>query len=86
MNSKQQKIWDLIFSDPVSSKVQWKDVESLFIALGLEIKYGRGSRLRVAKDELWAHFHQPHPHKELVRKAVVHLRKFLKEVARNAQI
>ncbi len=80
LNSKQQKTWDLIFGNPVSSKVQWKDVESLLISLALEIRQGNGSRIRAGKGKLSATFHQPHPSKEVDKKAIKSLRRFLKNV------
>lgn len=47
MNSKQQKTYEDIFKDPVQANIEWKDIESLFIALGAEISEGNGSRIRV---------------------------------------
>ncbi len=86
MNSKQQKIWDLIFSDPLSSKVHWKDVESLLYNLGARVENGKGSQVRVRLGRAFASFHQPHPQKELVKKAVKKLRDFLKEARKNDEI
>ena len=47
MNSKQQKIYNDIFSNPVRSNIPWKEIESLFQSLGAKISEGNGSRIRV---------------------------------------
>ncbi|BDI18647.1 hypothetical protein ANSO36C_44490 [Nostoc cf. commune SO-36] len=46
LNNKQRQILELIFTNPVPSNILWKDIESLFIALGADITQGRGSRVR----------------------------------------
>ncbi len=37
------------------------DIESLFIALGAEVTEGKGSRVRVALNDVRAVFHRPQP-------------------------
>ena len=68
-----------IFEIPVNSSIVWKDIESLFVALGAEITEGRGSRVRVALNGVRAIFHRPHPKKETDKGAVVSVRRLLKE-------
>ncbi|WP_347242423.1 type II toxin-antitoxin system HicA family toxin [Nostoc sp. FACHB-888] len=68
---------ELIFTNPVSSNVLWKDLESLFIALGADITQGRGSRVRVKLNDVKAVFHEPHPQNETVKGAVKSVREFL---------
>ncbi len=77
MNRKHQRILEAIFSTPVRTSVNWKDVESLFVALGAKIEEGRGSRVRILLNEEEAVFHRPHPQKETDKGAVVSVRKFL---------
>ena len=38
MNAKQRKTLQAIFSDPVSGSIKWRDVESMLLALGAEIR------------------------------------------------
>lgn len=79
MKSKHKKTIDKIFETPVNSSIVWKDIEALFVALGGEVSEGRGSRVRVALNNVRAVFHRPHPKKETDKGAVVSVRRFLKE-------
>ena len=61
MNNRQKKTLDLIFTDPISADVDWKDIESLISALGGEVTSGNGSRVRFSLNGRHAVFHRPHP-------------------------
>jgi len=82
VNRKHQRTLDSIFALPVQSSIKWKDIESLFVALGAEIEEGRGSRVRILLNDEEAVFHRPHPQKETDKGAVVSVRRFLE----NAQV
>lgn len=77
MNKKHQRTLEAIFASPVRASINWKDIESLFAALGAEIEEGRGSRVRVLLNKEEAVFHRPHPQKETDKGAVVSVRRFL---------
>lgn len=77
MNRKHQRTLEAIFSTPVRASINWKDIESLFSALGAKIEEGRGSRVRILLNEEEAVFHRPHPQKETDKGAVVSVRRFL---------
>jgi HicA toxin of bacterial toxin-antitoxin, len=77
MNRKHQRTLEAIFSTPVRASINWKDIESLFNALGAKIEEGRGSRVRILLNEEEAVFHRPHPQKETDKGAVVSVRRFL---------
>ena len=47
MNSKQRKTLAAIFSKPTPTGIEWRAVASLIKALGGEIKYRDGSRVRI---------------------------------------
>ncbi|HDZ01904.1 MAG TPA: type II toxin-antitoxin system HicA family toxin [Nitrospirae bacterium] len=79
MNKRHRKTLDAIFDMPARSDIEWKEIESLFKALGAEISEGRGSRVRVALKGVRAVFHRPHPKKETDKGAVKSVRRFLKE-------
>ena len=64
LNSKQKYVLKLFFTDPISANILWKDIERLLITLGAEISEGRGSRVRVALNDVRAVFHRPHPQNE----------------------
>lgn len=77
MNRKHQRTLEAIFSTPVRASINWKDIESLFNALGAKIEEGTGSRVRILLNEEEAVFHRPHPQKETDKGAVVSVRRFL---------
>jgi hypothetical protein len=79
VNKRHRKTLDAIFETPVRSDIEWKDIETLFKALGAEISEGRGSRVRVALKGVRAVFHRPHPEKETDKGAVKSVRRLLKE-------
>jgi hypothetical protein len=77
MNRKHQRTLEAIFSTPAKASINWKDIESLFNALGAKIEEGRGSRVRILLNKEEAVFHRPHPQKETDKGAVVSVRRFL---------
>lgn len=79
LSSKHQKTLQSAFDNPERSNVEWKKIESLFSALGAELSEGRGSRIRVALNDVRAVFHRPHPQKETDKGALKSVRRFLKE-------
>jgi hypothetical protein len=80
MNKKQRQTLNRIFEKPERSDIPWSNVESLFIALGAEISEGKGSRVRVALNDVRAVFHRPHPDRVTNKGAVKSVRRFLQEV------
>lgn len=79
LSSKHRRTLQAIFDNPVRSDVEWKKIESLFSALGSELSEGRGSRIRVALNDVRAVFHRPHPQKETDKGALKSVRRFLME-------
>lgn len=77
MNSRRQKSLTAFFSDPVRSDIAWTDIESLFIGYGGEASEGRGSRVWVELNSVFATFHRPHPHPSTDKGAVKSVRRFL---------
>ena len=77
MDRKHRKTLEAIFEKPERANIVWRDVETLFIALGAEITEGNGSRVRVALKDVRAVFHRPHPRKETNKGAVKSVRRFL---------
>ena len=76
MTKKQLRTLEGIFADPVAN-IDWHDVESLLLALGAELTEGRGSRVRVALNDVREVFHRPHPQNEAGKPMVRELRRFL---------
>ncbi len=77
MNSRQRKILNAIFSDPVRSDIAWSDIERLLKSLGAEISEGRGSRVRIALKNERGVFHRPHPQRVTDKGAVQAVRDLL---------
>ncbi|MDY6906396.1 MAG: type II toxin-antitoxin system HicA family toxin [Thermodesulfobacteriota bacterium] len=79
MNKKQRQTLDKIFERPDRSDIPWANIESLFEAFGADISEGRGSRVRVALNDVRAVFHRPHPERFTNKGAVKSVRRFLQE-------
>jgi hypothetical protein len=77
VDSKHCKTLEAIFEKPERANIPWRDIEALFIALGVEITEGNGSRVRIALKGVRAVFHRPHPSKETNKGAVKSVRRFL---------
>ena len=79
MNKKQRQTLQKIFEKPERSDVSWDDIEGLFLSLGAELTEGKGSRVRVALNDVRAVFHRPHPAREINKGSVKSVRRFLIE-------
>ena len=79
MNKKQRQTLKRIFERHERADISWLDIQSLFIALGADISEGRGSRVRVALNEVRAVFHRPHPKRVTNKGAIKSVRRFLQE-------
>jgi hypothetical protein len=77
MNKRHSQVLQGIFADPVRANLAWREIESLLLFLGAEIKEGRGSRIRVALKGVRANFHRPHPEKEAGKGSVLSVRELL---------
>lgn len=74
---KHRRTLDAIFHRPTRSDIPWRDIESLFRALGGSVEPGRGSRRRVALRGMRAVFHEPHPERVTDKGAIASVRGFL---------
>jgi len=79
MNKKQRQTLRKIFEKPERPDISWYDIEGLFIALGGEVTEGKGSRVRVALNDVHAVFHRPHPERVTNKGSVKSVRRFLIE-------
>jgi hypothetical protein len=77
MNSKHKKTLKDIFIDPVSSSMEWRKIEALFVACGANTVEGNGSRVRFELNGVVTTFHRPHPVKEAKPYQVRDAREFL---------
>lgn len=79
LGRRQQKILRILFENPIRADIEWAAIENLLLALGAELREGRGSRVRIYLNGVRAVFHRPHPQKETDKGAIKSLRRFLTE-------
>lgn len=77
MNKSHRTTLLAIFSLPVSATLEWRKIESLFVALGAQTIEGNGSRVRFELNGIIGTFHRPHPAKEAKPYQVKDARAFL---------
>jgi len=67
MKSKHLRTLLAIFEDPVRANIPWADIERLLEALGADISEGRGSRVRIALNDVRAVFYVPIQERKLTK-------------------
>ena len=77
MSNKHRNVLQAIFHDPLSSNVQWREVESLLHHLGAVVEPGHGARFRVTLNRHEFTMHHPHHGNELGKTDIKHLRECL---------
>ena len=89
MNSKQRRTLEAIFSKPTPKTLLWRDIESLFSAVGCTASEGAGARVSfrfiLEREDKPAEafredFHRPRPGKEARPYQVEAARKFLAKI------
>ncbi len=80
MNASHRKTLLSIYSLPTPTTLEWRKIESLFSALGVQIIEGNGSRVRFELNGVVATFHRPHPQKEAKPYQVRDAREFLTQL------
>jgi len=78
VKKKHQKTLALIFKQPTSANIDWKDIEALFMELGAEVSEREGSRIGVRLFSDIRVFHRPHPSPKTDKGAVASIRGWLK--------
>ena len=77
MSHKHEQLLRLIFHDPISGNIHWREIESLLRHLGAEIESLPGARIRAKVDRAEAILHRPHHSNVMNVQAIKHLREFL---------
>ena len=83
MNATHKKTLSAIFATPTPATLEWRRIESLFVALGAQTIEGNGSRVRFEFNGVVATFHRPHPHKEAKPYQVRDAKEFLTQIELN---
>jgi hypothetical protein len=77
MSRRHAKLIRLIFHDPPSGNVHWRDVESLLKHVGAALEPISGARFRVKLNRAEDVLHRPHHSNVIDASALMHLRGFL---------
>src|SRR5215470_16142660 len=77
MSHKHDNLIREIFHDPISTNIQWREIESLLRHLGADIESLSGTRVRVKLNGHEGILQRPHGGNTLGRQDVQHLREYL---------
>jgi hypothetical protein len=80
MSARHRNTLAVIFTDPVSGSIKWRDIEALLVSLGAEISEGNGSRVRFTIEGQTLFLHRPHPSPDAKRWMIRDIREFLTKV------
>lgn len=77
MSHKHRNVLESIFREPISSNIQWREVESLLNHLGATVEPGHGARFRIVLNRREFFVHHPHHSNEFGKTEIKHLRECL---------
>lgn len=80
MNAKHRKTLAAIFASPTPRSLAFRDIESLFRAIGCRMKEGPGSAVDIVFEDKSVAFHRPHPRKEAKPYQVRDAKDFLRRI------
>ena len=79
LNAKRRKTLEAIYERPTRSNIRWSDIKGLLLALGGEVRQGRGSREIVKICGIRYRYHAPHT-KETPKYIVDDIRSLLEKL------
>jgi hypothetical protein len=77
MSKKHEKVLSSIFSDHVSANLHWREIESLLIHLGAELRESGGARVIVTLGGEEITLHHPHRGATMTKTSLHQLKNFL---------
>ena len=77
MNRRAANLLRMIFHDPPSGNIHWRDVESLLKHVGASLEPISGARVRVKLNRMEGILHRPHHSNVLDSSGLIHVREFL---------
>lgn len=80
MKAKHRRTLQAIFATPTQAGIVFSDIEGLVIALGGEVREGRGSRVVFELNNSRIYLHRPHPSKEAKRYQIEELRDWFRHL------
>lgn len=78
MKAKHRRTLEAIFAIPTRAGIVFTEIEALVIAIGGEVREGKGSRVAFELKGSRRYLHRPHPGKEAKKYQVEELREWLK--------
>ncbi|MGH8589968.1 MAG: type II toxin-antitoxin system HicA family toxin [Gammaproteobacteria bacterium] len=79
MQAKHRKTLGAVFMTPTLGTVVFSDIEAPVVAIGGEVRKGRGSRVVFDLNGTRKYLHRPHPGKEARKYQVEELREWLQQ-------
>lgn len=79
LSTRHRRTLQDLFERPTPADVRWDRIEALVWALGGEVSYAGGSRVRFRLLGYSAVFHRPHPGPTAAKGSVEHVRRFLED-------
>jgi len=79
MQARHRKTLGALFKTPTLGTVTFSDIEALVVAIGGEVRKGRGSRVAFELNGMRKYLHRPHPGKEARKYQVEELREWLQQ-------
>ena len=76
LNKRQKKTLAAIYATPVNPNIKWRDIESLFVALGATVTQS-GKGMTISLDGHDFYYHRPHGRNNSGRGLVKRVREFL---------
>jgi hypothetical protein len=80
MNSRHRKTLHKVFTVPTLSNIEWKEIESLLLAVDCKLTEGSGSRVKFTFGVHTLNLHRPHPAKEALKYQVRDAQAFLEKI------
>ena len=77
MSRRAANLLRMIFHDPPSGNIHWRDVESLLKHVGASLEPISGARVRVKLNRMEGILHRPHHSNVLDASGLMHVREFL---------
>jgi hypothetical protein len=77
MSNKHLNLLRVIFQDPISANIHWREVESLLRHLGAAMEPSHGARFRVLLNGVEGFLHHPHQGNVCAPQAIKQLREYL---------
>ena len=77
MTRRAANLLRMIFHDPPSGNIHWRDVESLLKHVGASLEPISGARVRVKLNRMEGILHRPHHSNVLDSSGLIHVREFL---------